>query len=61
MRITEQDKRTFKKVVDFMQRMDQNGVYLYHSGRFGIYQPERIDCGNTGNFQTVEKRYKQRT
>lgn len=27
MRITEQDKRTFKKVVDFMQRMDQNGVY----------------------------------
>lgn len=27
MRITEQDKRTFQKVVDFMQRMDQNGVY----------------------------------
>lgn len=27
MRITEQDKRTFRKVVDFMQRMDQNGVY----------------------------------
>ena len=27
MRITEQDKHTFKKVVDFMQRMDQNGVY----------------------------------
>ena len=27
MRITEQDKCTFKKVVDFMQHMDQNGVY----------------------------------
>jgi hypothetical protein len=27
MRITEQDKRTFQKVADFMQRMDQNGVY----------------------------------
>lgn len=27
MRITENDKRTFQKIVDFMQRMDQNGVY----------------------------------
>ena len=27
MKITEQDKRTFQKVVDFMQRMDQNGIY----------------------------------
>lgn len=27
MKITEQDKRTFKKVINFMQHMDQNGVY----------------------------------
>lgn len=27
MGITENDKRTFQKIVDFMQRMDQNGVY----------------------------------
>lgn len=28
MRITEQDKRTFKKVVDFMQRMDQIWIWF---------------------------------
>lgn len=27
MRIAEQDKRIFQKVIDFMQCMDQNGVY----------------------------------
>lgn len=27
MKITEHEKQTFQKVVDFMQRMDQNGVY----------------------------------
>lgn len=27
MKLTEHEKRTFQKVVDFMQRMDQNGVY----------------------------------
>lgn len=27
MKLTENDKNTFRKVVDFMQRMDQNGVY----------------------------------
>ena len=27
MRITEQDKHTFQKVVDFMERMDGNGIF----------------------------------
>lgn len=27
MKLTEHEKRTFQKVIDFMQRMDQNGVY----------------------------------
>lgn len=27
MRVSERDKRTFQKVVDFMERMDGNGVF----------------------------------
>lgn len=27
MTVTEQDKRTFQKIVNFMQHIDQNGVY----------------------------------
>lgn len=42
MRLTEKDKRTFQKVVDFMERMDGNGVYYTILEDLETVKPKQI-------------------